>query len=75
MVCLGSHWDFSLLKTFSCRWYSSGIFPFSDGLGILGWIVTHPMKYLVSGLACGTFFVCDVNIAFCAFDACKTIGN
>jgi hypothetical protein len=75
MVCLGSRWDFSLLKTFSCHWYSSGIFPFSNDLGILGWIVTRPMKYLVSGLVRGTFFVRDVNIAFCAFDARKTIGN
>jgi hypothetical protein len=75
MVCLGSRWDFSSLKTFSCCRYSSGIFPFSEGWGILGWIMTRPMKYLVSGLVRGTFFVRNVNITFCAFDARKTIGS
>jgi hypothetical protein len=74
-MCLGSRWDFSSLNTFSCCRYSSGIFPFSDGWGILGWIVTHPMKYLASGLVHGTFFVHDVNIAFCTFDAHKMIGS
>jgi hypothetical protein len=72
---LGNRWDFSLLNTFSCCRYSSGILPFSEGWGILGWIVTRPIKYLASGLVRGTFFVRNVNIAFCAFEAHKMIGS
>jgi hypothetical protein len=75
MVCFGNHWDFSLLNTFSCRQYSFGIFPFSCCQSCLGWIVTLPMKYFISGLARGTFFVCGTNIAFCAFGAHRTIGS
>jgi hypothetical protein len=33
------------------------------------------MKYLISGLVRGMFFVRDVNIALCAFEARKTIGS
>jgi hypothetical protein len=72
---LGNRWDFSSLNTFSCRQYSSGILFFSKSWGILGWIVTRPMKYLVSGLVRGIFFVRNVNIAFCVFEARKTIGS
>jgi hypothetical protein len=72
---LGNRWDFSSLNTFSCHRYSSGILFSFDGWGILAWNMTRPIKYLVSGLVQGIFFVRDVNIAFCAFEAHKTIGS
>jgi hypothetical protein len=75
MVCFGSHWDFSSLNTFSCRRYSSNILFFSCDQSCLGWIVTLPMKYFVSSLAQGTFFVCGTNIAFCVFKAHRMIGS
>jgi hypothetical protein len=74
-VCFSNHWDFSLLKTFLCCWYSLGIFPFSGTRSCLGWIITLPMKYLGSDLTRGTFFVRGTNIAFCAFRAHKTMGS
>jgi hypothetical protein len=75
MVCLDSRWDFSSLNTFSCRRYSSDILFSTDDCGIFAWNVTHLIKYLVCGLVRGIFFVHDVNIAFCAFKAYKTIGS
>jgi hypothetical protein len=41
----------------------------------LGWTMTLPMKYLISALAWGMFFVCGTNTAFCAFGACKMIDS
>jgi hypothetical protein len=37
--------------------------------------VTHPIKYLIFGLVRDTFFVHNVNVALCAFEAHKTIGS
>jgi hypothetical protein len=64
MVCLGSRWDFSSLNTFPCHRYSSGIFFSLKDWGIFAWNVTRSMKYLVSSLAWGMFFVHGMNIAF-----------
>jgi hypothetical protein len=74
-VCLDNRWDFSLLNTFSCHRYSSGIFFVFKGWGTLAWNMTRPIKYFVSGLVQGTFFIHDVNIAFCASEARKMIGS
>jgi hypothetical protein len=75
IVCLGNRWDFSSLNTFSCHRYSSDIFFSLRGWDIFVWNVTCPMKYLVSGLARGTFFVRGTNVAFCAFGARNMIDS
>jgi hypothetical protein len=64
-----------LLNTFPYRRYSSGIFFSLGSEGIFTWNVTHPIKYLVSGLVRGTFFVRGTNVAFCASGAHRTISS
>ena len=73
MVCFGSRWDFSSLKTLLCLAYSGGIF----GL-FVSWAV--PMVALQSsicstGVGHGLFTVRGTNRALAASFALNTIGS
>src|SRR6266404_9483948 len=73
MVCFGSRWDFSSLKTLLCLAYSDGIFASS-----VSWAV--PIVALQSSIHSvrtgrGLFTIRGVNHAFAASVALNTIGN
>src|SRR6266404_1141794 len=73
MVCFGSRWDFSSLKTLLCLAYSGGIFE-----SLVSWAI--PMVALQSSIHSvevgrGLFIVCGVNRAFAASFVLNTIGS
>src|SRR6266403_2967536 len=73
MVCFGSRWDCSSLKTLLCLAYSCGIFVLS-----VSWVV--PIVALQSnmcsiGIGRGLFTVRGVNRALAASLVLNTIGN
>ncbi len=73
MVCFGSRWDFSSLKTLLCLAYSGGIF----GLFVS---CVVPMVALQSnmrsvGIGRGLFTVCGTNRALAALFILNTIGS
>src|SRR6266436_3686794 len=73
IVCLGSRWDFSLLKTLLCLTYSCGIFVLSTS-----WAV--PMVALQSRICsifmgCGLLMVHNINRALAASGALSTMGS
>ncbi len=73
MVCFGSHWDFSSLKTLLCLAYSGGIFGLS-----VSWMV--PIVALQSnihscGVGRGLFIVRGTNRALAALFVLNTIGS
>ena len=73
MVCFGSCWDFSSLKTLLCLAYSGGIF----GL-FVSWAI--PMVALQSNIRStdvgrGLFIVRGTNRAFAASFVLNTIGS
>ncbi len=73
MVCFGSRWDFSSLKTLLCLAYSGGIFGSS-----VSWVV--PMVALQSNIRSievghGLFIVRGVNRALAASFVLNTIGS
>ena len=72
----GSLWDWALLNTLLCLWYSSGIAVFGS-LEVVDPMVTLPRKYwsYISLMGRGTFFVPGVYVAFAAFGANRTIGS
>ncbi len=73
MVCFGSRWDFSSLKTLLCLAYSGGIFRSFVSVAV-------PMVALQSsirsvGAGRGLFMVRGINRALAASFALNTIGS
>ena len=73
MVCFGSHWDFSSLKTLLCLAYSCGIFVLS-----VSWAV--PIVALQSSIHStlvgrGLFTVRSMNRAFAASKVLNMMGS
>ncbi len=73
MVCFGSRWDCSSLKTLLCLAYSGGIFALS-----VSWAV--PMVALQSnkrsvGMGLGLFIVHGVNRALATSVVLNTMGS
>ena len=73
MVCFGSCWDFSSLKTLLCLAYSRGIFG-----SFASWAV--PMVALQSNIhsievGCGLFIVRGINRALAASFVLNMIGS
>src|SRR6266478_9025641 len=73
MVCFGSRWDFSSLKTLLCLAYSGGIF----GL-FVSWAVPmvalHSNMHLIK-VGRGLFTVCGTNRALAVSLVLNTIGS
>src|SRR6266404_4918849 len=73
MVCFGSRWDCSSLKTLLCLAYSCGIFVLSVSWAVP--IVALQSNMRSIGIGRGLFTVRGVNRALAASLVLNTIGN
>src|SRR6266403_111703 len=73
MVCFGSCWDCSSLKTLLCLAYSGGIFALSTSWAVP--IVALQSSMRLVGMGLGLFIVRVVNRALAASAVLNTMGN
>ncbi len=73
IVCLGSHCDFSSLKTLLCLAYSCGIFVLSISWAVP--IVALQSRICSIFMGCGLLMVRSINRALAASGALSTIGS
>ncbi len=73
MVCFGSRWDCSSLKTLLCLAYSGGIFASSIPWAVP--IVALQSNMRLIGMGLGLFIVRGVNRALAASAVLNTMGN
>src|SRR6266403_2433565 len=73
MVCFGSRWDFSSLKTLLCLAYSDGIFVLSTSWAVP--IVALQSNIRSIGMGRGLFTVRGMNRALAASAVLNTIGS
>ncbi len=73
MVCFGSRWDCSSLKTLLCLAYSDGIFVLSASWAAP--IVTLQSSMRSIRVGRGLFMARGMNRAFAASAVLNTIGN
>ncbi len=73
MVCFGSRWDFSSLKTLLCLAYSCGIFVLSVSSAVP--IVALQSSMRSVGMDRGLFTVRGMNRALAVSSVLNTIGS
>ena len=73
MVCFGSRWDFSSLKTLLCLAYSCGIFVLSVSWAVP--IVALQSSIRLTLVGRGLFTVRGMNRAFATSEVLNTIGS
>src|SRR6266478_936775 len=73
MVCFGSRWDFSSLKTLLCLAYSGGIFVLSTSWAVP--IVALQSSMRLIGVGLGLFIIRGMNRALAVSAVLNTIGS